>query len=371
MSLSASKQVLHHLRRRIHKETGSLATTSFTGRRVISTANNSSIFAQHYQLKNVNHITHTQIRTFSDVSATKEDTATKTIDVELNDIGDDKTLYKVWTPSVLETLPENYSAEEAWTLLKSSLPGNKQIRHVDFASLCQASKASSPEDAEAIRQALVRLKRLHHFKLTVGLAKDAMEGIARSMTNDDGSAQDAISAISRVANIFVHPKSGLYVAADIEVVENTILKPLLQAMERLEEGNSGSNDEEDERPEEIAIKTAKEVYNTLFLRASNPTRDMRKRAKRRYLKYLKNCSGPSPETLDIVTKICLKAENAYGVTVSYGIVNKFAERGAFGVVSESTMNFLQEVEEKVKAAEAETETEEENMEDTTQDEDKN
>lgn len=364
--------MLHHLRRRIHKETGPLATLSFTGRRVISTANNSSIFAQHYQLKNLNPATHTQSRTFSDVSATKEVSATQKIDVELNDIGDDKKIYKVWTPSVLETLPKNYSAEEAWTLLKSSLAGNKQIRHVDFSSLCQASKASSPEDAEAIRQALVRLKRLHHFKLTVGLAKDAMEGIARSMTNDDGSAQDAILAISRVASIFVHPKSGLHVAADIEVVENTILKPLLQAMERLEEeGNSGSNDEEDERPEEIAIKITKEVYNTLFKRASNPTRDMRKRAKRRYLKYLQNCSGPSPETLDIVTKICLKVENAYGVTVSYGIVKKFAERGAFGVVSESTMNFLQEVEEKVKAAEAETETEEEYIEETAQDEDKN
>ena len=84
-----------------------------------------------------------------------------------------------------------------------------------------------------------------------------------------------------------------------------------------------------------------------------------------------NCSGPTPDTLDIVTKICLKAENARGVRLSYGIVERFAAKGHFlGAVSEGTISFLKETKEKVEAAEEVTETEEENSEETAEDEDK-
>merc|ERR1712232_463728 len=81
---------------------------------------------------------------------------------------------------------------------------------------------------------------------------------------------------------------------------------------------NNNNDDEDEEVSKYDkhLKTAngllsksmnlsKEILDTLLTRASNPTKDMKKRAKRKYLRYLRCSSGPSPTTIDLLVKICL------------------------------------------------------------------
>ena len=358
MTLSASKQVLFQLRRCISKETALTATRS------LSTTSANSSLVSNVAKKELGPIVHQpllRIQTFSDV-ATKQETDTNVIEVDVST--PTQTHYKEWTPSVLESLPENYSSSDAWDLLSKALEGNKQCRHADFSSVCKAAQPGSLDDVEAIRTALHQLKRYHHFKLSLGLAQDAMEGISRGITDEKKSAQETIDSLAHFGSIFATPRYGLWVSADVSAVEKFILEPMLQALERLEEeGTVEASDDETKRPEDVAMHSVKEVYNMLYFRGSAPTNDMKKRKKRRYLKYRVNCSGPSPDTLDTVIKIVLKAENPHAVRVGYGIVEKFTKRKWFGAVLPSTLAHLEEVEAKVKAAEAEEDIDEDGTED--------
>jgi hypothetical protein len=66
---------------------------------------------------------------------------------------------------------------------------------------------------------------------------------------------------------------------------------------------------EEEQGDEIMQKlvddsstVTKKVIDTLLMRASNPTQDMKKRQKRKYLKYLRCSGGPTPESIDLAVK---------------------------------------------------------------------
>ena len=141
----------------------------------------------------------------------------------------------------------------------------------------------------------------------------------RAEGEGETEAEFLVKAGIFVGEIFVEEDAGLYVAAEAKVVNDVVLKTLLEGVESLQvdpvddrsvdddgEGEGKGEEDEQESPLAAAANVAKNVIDALILRASNPTKDMKKRAKRQYLKYLRDSSGPTPEMMDVAVKICLK-----------------------------------------------------------------
>jgi hypothetical protein len=192
-----------------------------------------------------------------------------------------------------------------------------------------------------------------------------LEGIKRSLVRAEGEgeteAEFLVKAGIFVGEIFVEEDAGLYVAAEAKVVNDVVLKTLLEGVESLQvdpvddrsvdddgEGEGKGEEDEQESPLAAAANVAKNVIDALILRASNPTKDMKKRAKRQYLKYLRDSSGPTPEMMDVAVKICLKHENAeQGLNLAEGILEAYAERPYLGAAMEETKNLVKGVKEQL------------------------
>ena len=118
-------------------------------------------------------------------------------------------------------------------------------------------------------------------------------------------------------------------------------------------GDDDDDDEEGVTPLASAANVAKGVIDTLLLRASNPTKDMKKRKKRKYLKYLRDSSGPTPDMIDVAVKICLKHDDEEeGIGLARGILEAYAERAYLGTALEGTVGLVKDLEEEKLAAAA-------------------
>merc|ERR1712127_436275 len=92
----------------------------------------------------------------------------------------------------------------------------------------------------------------------------------------------------------------------------------------------------------------------LINRASNPTRSMKKRAKRKYLRELRCCEGPSPKTLDLAVRICVSTNNTQndssvtevGIQTAKKLLQLYADRPFLGSAMEGTVTLVEEAEEK-------------------------
>lgn len=115
--------------------------------------------------------------------------------------------------------------------------------------------------------------------------------------------------------------TGLYYAVEVEVVDailECLLEGLYEMMERgsvvrvdLEEDLTNARDENggyeisDKKTLRAALESTVSSINQLIRRRARPEEDMKKRARRRYLKYLKTDDGPSVSTMKLATQISL------------------------------------------------------------------
>lgn len=183
-------------------------------------------------------------------------------------------------------------------------------------------------------------------------ADAAIKGMSRSLLymEDDGidatTPEFRIRAGVWVGKALVDEASGLYVAAQTDIVNEYVLKTLLSGLEH-SSSSSSSNVAE-------ASQVAKDIVDMLLLRASNPTRNMKKRAKRKYLRYSQCSTGPNPQTIDYAVQICLKDEEG-GLDKAREILDEYAQRPFLGAAMSETVALVEDKEAEVAAASAEAE----------------
>ena len=350
-------------------------------------------------------------------------------------------------PSILQTTFSNnnnnnntYTLGQAWTTIQKHIAGGEQIRHSDFISLCQSSRYATYKDAKLLHIILQDLKRCNRFILTKENANEVVNGMYRSLmlkeekkekkedgeNGDDGERSDLknvkgfykVRCGLMIGESFVNQKTGLYVSLDTDIVQEKVLEPLLSGLmdlqQKIEERRESNDDEQEEKNQRYrnqtndliikSVKLSKDIFDTLLTRASVPTKDMKKRAKRKYLRYLRCSSGPTPSAIDLLVRICLlqiryetefgdgtvfvgnddtegenKEEQLNGLSVAKSILDAFEEKQYLGKALDSTYTLIQEAEERLEAAstaaatveEEEANGEEEEAENTDIEKDKN
>jgi len=190
-----------------------------------------------------------------------------------------------------------------------------------------------------------------------------------------------VEAAVWVGEVFVSGKMGLDVALKTEVLEELVFSNLLEGLEGLPDGfdysavpsSTDADDKDNDDDDDSAKKTmsngsdvldmnavqslTKEIIDILLRRASNPTRNMKKRAKRKYLKQLKCCQGPSAHTIDLAVKICVHGDMEGGVGKAREILDGYAKTAFLGTVQEGTVTIVEEAEERMMMAKKKIEEE--------------
>ena len=238
-------------------------------------------------------------------------------------------------PSILKSLPENYTTGVAFYALRNKAAGGQNVRLSDFCDLALSARRGYKRDAVSILTALKDFKRNNSFILNVPGATAAMEGMLRSRTPVDNEEYGDPTALHRVEaslyvlGAFVDEKTGLYYATETEVVESN-MKLLLEAVRdadlRLPAGygsDTKSDDEEDSEDDdagdddgdaaavdtsalaERVLNVTKDTMAALIKRGRDPTKHMKKRAARKYRKHLRVEEGPTPSTAHVGVEICL------------------------------------------------------------------
>ena len=278
------------------------------------------------------------------------------------------------SPSVLSNLPQNYTPGQAWGVLQKHLAGHNKVRLDDFISLCNASRPQYPKDAKVILTALLDLKRCNDFYISEEGARAAIDAMVRSMISDSGlDATEAgfqLKAGIYVANVFGNEDAGLYVVAGTQVLNDFVFKILLSGAEHYSstprihvdadanvddvdadakvDADANAEDGESSESDSLlaqAATVAKGTVDILLTRASTPTKDMKKRKKRKYLKHLRCSSGPTPETIDLAVKICLKHDDEEkGVEMARAILDSYKECPHIGSAEAGTIALVQDAE---------------------------
>lgn len=253
------------------------------------------------------------------------------------------------------------------------------IRQSDFVALCESSKPGSFKDGKVVATALREFKRNSRFVLDTDGAESAVRGMLRSMTRNhpDGSgrAAGAIFVLDQVLD----ESTGLYFAIETRLVDevlDVLHSALLEmqasgidvrvgpAPEEGEEGGDAPSEEPADRHALIvrdALRTTLGVNDMLVRRKSRPERELKKRAKRKYLSHLQIGSGPYRTTLRLATKITLLVSDAK--TARERIVEPFNLAWWTKFVDEEVLEMVSEAEgreeEERRAAEAALPQEEE------------
>ncbi len=333
---------------------------------------------QHNLIKIIQNLNGTPLA-FSTEAATSATTTTTTttsgttaVDIEISSPpGPTAEKEKERKPSILTQLPPDFTPGHAWALLQPTYAGGMMVRFDDFKALCLSSRPRTPKDAKVIRTALLDLKRCNHFKCTVPNSQVAMEGMIRSLCSDEENGESTspeykIKAGIFVGEAFVDERTGLYVGVTTDVVDNTVLKSLWDGVNEFEPVSADNDNDQDENgdeedgkkssPVDEAARVAKATVDVLFKRASNPTKDMKKRAKRKYLRTVQTCGGPSPLSIDYAVKICLKSAangNDDGLRMARSIMHEYWTKKFLGTPMEETIAVLRDFEDKKRAADEE------------------
>lgn len=252
-------------------------------------------------------------------------------------------------PSALERarLKEVLPGRALHVLHKHAAKGLAQIRQSDFVMLCDSSRPGKPTDARVIATALREFKTNNRFVLQTEGARAAVDGMLRSMVPawkvQDGRPR--VRAAVFVAEQILDERSGLYFAVETVAVDRVLeeLRAGLVEMEEHgfavkvepagEEGEDAPSAEESAEGEEDAsaegeeeegeaaptteaasaepslaqeaLRVTEGVTQLLIKRKTRPERDLKKRAKRRYLKLLQVGSGPYHSTLSLAAQIAV------------------------------------------------------------------
>lgn len=234
------------------------------------------------------------------------------------------------TPSVLEKANlENVTPGHALFVLQSSAAKGKGqgIRQSDFLLLCRSSRQGKQRDAKVIATALKEFKRNNRFVLQLEGSSAALNGMMRSM-KPSWKVQDGkpkVRAALFVGEQILDETTGLYFAAETKMVD-TVLKELRDGLLEMEkngfnlridnvgdvaededetEGESKEESSVEEKMLRDVLRLTEGVVKLLLKRKSRPEWDMKKRAKRKYLKLLQIGGGPSGTTMSLATQISI------------------------------------------------------------------
>jgi len=263
-------------------------------------------------------------------------------------------------PSILTTsfpnaAEEPYTTGQAWYVLQNHIAGGFQIRHEDVTALCNSVQPQSPKDSKLVQKVLLDLKRCNRFILSKELAGVSAKAMARGLLPsggvDEATPYYKVQCGLFIGNAFLNKNTGLYVSLDTDVLVDTALNTLYSGLDGLRKEDNEKYEEQ--RKELLAEGRAisKTIFRYLLTRASTPTRNMKKRAKRKYLKCVRCCSGPSPQSIDVLVRICLLEEEELqkGLNAAFYIMNTYGKNAFLGKAMDETFAAVKEAEEKLAA----------------------
>lgn len=293
-------------------------------------------------------------RNFSSMSAA-------TVDAKSGDGEDESTITPARPPSALEqaNLVEVTPGHAIYVLQRyaSEANGYKLIRQSDFVRLCESSRPGKMKDAKVIATALKEFKRCNRFVLQMVGSRAAVEGMLLSMTPtwkvQDGKPR--VRAALFVAEQILDETTGLYFAVEtvtvdkvleelykglLEMQDNRIKVSIGKDVDAIEEGDESSTDM---KLVKDALRLTEGMLKLLIKRKSRPEWDMKKRAKRQYLKRLQIGGGPYRTTLQLATKISLLIG---GTSVAQEkIIKPFEEAWWTKFVDENALKLIEDVKE--------------------------
>jgi len=342
----------------------SVACTSNPNANVSTNANANSSIHKYSPMPNF------QMAQFSTTPNAEKDPSATVTATTTAAITDDATFQR--SPSVLSALSQNYTPGQAWGILQKHLAGHNKVRLDDFIALCNASRPKYPKDAKVILTALLDLKRCNDFYISEEGAHAAIEGMVRSMISDSGldATEDEfkLKAGIFIGKVFGNEGAGLYCVAGTEDLNDRVLKLLLSGAENYSpiprddvdmdvdvdvDLNAGTEDGENSVSASLLVQAAtiaKDTVDILMTRASSPTKDMKKRKKRNYLKYSRCSSGPTPESIDLAVKICLKHdEEGEGVKMARAILDAYKACQHIGSADVDTIALVGDAESRMQA----------------------
>lgn len=190
-----------------------------------------------------------------------------------------------------------YTPGHILAVLNTIGKGGVELHERDFRHLLQTARPYEQKDATVLLTAMVNYKRINRFLLTEELAADCVDSI---LTTSDPTTGGLL-----LMEHF-YPASGLYYAMSLDDVHKMLRHVLDNAI-----------DSPDVTPERIWTALVS-CWEQLMERHSLPHREMKKRAKRRYLKQLQinaRFSGPTQETVELAVEIglSLKSDEAQDV----------------------------------------------------------
>lgn len=284
-----------------------------------------------------------------------------TVDAKIGDGEDESTITPARPPSALEqaNLVEVTPGHAIYVLQRyaSEANGYKLIRQSDFVRLCESSRPGKMKDAKVIATALKEFKRCNRFVLQMVGSRAAVEGMLLSMTPtwkvQDGKPR--VRAALFVAEQILDETTGLYFAVETVTVDKVLeelYKGLLEMQDNRIKVSIGKDvdaiEEEDESSTDMklvkdALRLTEGMLKLLIKRKSRPEWDMKKRAKRQYLKRLQIGGGPYRTTLQLATKISLLIG---GTSVAQEkIIKPFEEAWWTKFVDENALKLIEDVKE--------------------------
>jgi len=310
-----------------------------------------------------------------DVADKIRDELKKKYNVEIDDRKKEY-VYHERAPSFLERteLRENTTGHALNALQKHAAKGSGNlIRQSDFIKLCNYARPGHLSDAKIIATALREFKCNNRFVLQLEGSEAAVNGMLLAMKPtwkvQDGRP-DVKAALFILEQILDGENSGLYYTIERDQVDNLfdlLHNGLLEMQqngfkvrieEKVEEGEGEANSEndvaessEEEKLSKDALRLTEGVFKLLIKRRSRPEWDMKKRAKRKYLKRLQVGGGPSQHTLYLATQISTLVSGS--AVAQEKIVEPFGEAKKTARVDEATLELLETARAEEQAAEEE------------------
>jgi len=185
-------------------------------------------------------------------------------------------------------LPQDFTSGHVLDALNKVGANGVALSHQDFRLLLESARPHYRKDARVILTALRNYKRINRFLLDIPLAEDCIDQILSCELDQGG--------LMIIENFTM--ESGLYYAAPLSSLHKA-LEQLLQVVA----------DDEKVGFKEQTQKALPAFIQELLLRKSRPYREMKKRARRRYLFQIQTHDGPSQETIELLIELGLEASN--------------------------------------------------------------
>ena len=213
--------------------------------------------------------------------------------------------------NVRASLPEEYTSSNVMAVLNRKGDGGVPLEEDDMRILIDAAK--TPKDSHVVMTSLIKYKRKNAFILTEEMTHFAVTRIL---------AINPTHGPHIVLNNF-NEKTGFSFSCSTPLMD----KVLEQVLNRIQEYETYD-----------VWSALLSTLHRLIYRASRPSRNMKKRAAKRYLKQLKCYQGPTSETVRLMVEIGLQITTAEAVHTD---IVEYSQRNRV-IVLEETLKVVEE-----------------------------